>query len=390
MLPQGRQKKIKRPAADTPGQGPSHGLGKVLVSLAVILVTAVVLLLLFDRFGPGQQVGGPQGQGQAQFNFVPPSSVSSDPQRAAETSSSPATSSVAASPSESAEAESKTSKTSKSREQELQAQLIQAYINEDFSASELVSQTYCLLDAESGLVLAATQSDQTFAPASLTKVLTALLALEHYADLNEEIQIEEADIAGLAEADASVAGFQAGQVVTIEDLLHGLLLPSGADAAHTLARSIAGSQEAFVQAMNDKAQALGLKDSHFSNPTGLPEDSMYSTAQDMAKLFWTACQDERFVKIAGAAAYSMLPDDYYPEGMQLQSTFIWKFNSHPEFATTLLAGKSGYTGLEQCQASLFEKNGRLYILATLGAKTEDPASTAAVNDQVILMNQLVK
>lgn len=365
----------------------------ILACIALILLAAVIFLLLRDKVLLPDKEQGLAREGESAFHFAPPSeeeilteaSTSVLPSGESENTATSNTN-VATSASS---ARSSTEGLS-TQEKQAQADLIQAHIQQNFDPSQLVSQTYCLMDFETGLVLAEENADQAFPPASLTKVLTALLALDHYSDLNQEVIIQEQDIAGLAEADASTAGFQAGQSVTIEDLLNGLLLPSGADAAHALAREISGSQEAFVQAMNAKAQDLGLKHSHFTNPTGLPEEGLYSTAHDMAKLFWSASQDERFVKIAGSNSYGMAPDDFYPEGLGMLSTFIWKFNSDPDFATRILAGKSGYTGKEQCQASLFEKNGRRYVLITLGALTDDPNSATAVHDQVVVMNDLVK
>lgn len=393
MRQAGTRKQKPQQEQELAGQARHKIITTILVSLASVLLVTVLVLVIKNYAFPSSQPGENTSTPQAEFNFSPPSALEASTGELAAAPSIAETKNTAASSTNELEVEASSKVSSQElspQDKQVQAELIQAHIKQNFDSSQLVSQTYCLMDLETGLVLAEEKADQAFPPASLTKVLTALLALNHYSDLNEEVIIQDGDVAGLVEADASTAGFQAGQTVTIEDLLHGLLLPSGADAAHALAREISGGQAAFVRAMNDKAQDLGLKHSHFTNPTGLPEDGLYSTAQDMAQLFWTACQDERFVKIAGSDSYGMAPDDFYPDGLGMLSTFIWKFNSDPDFSTTILAGKSGYTGTEQCQASLFEKNGRRYILTTLGAITEDPSSASAVHDQVVIMNELVK
>ncbi len=115
---------------------------------------------------------------------------------------------------------------------------------------------------------------QTFI-ASLTKIMTAIVTVENISNLDETVTLTYDDFAGLVEADASVAGFYVGEEVTIRDLLYGLLLPSGADAAQALTRIVAGSRDEFVNLMNDKATELGLLNTHFVNETGLHDNNHY-------------------------------------------------------------------------------------------------------------------
>lgn len=270
------------------------------------------------------------------------------------------------------------------------AALRQELIREDFDPHVVVSEAYQLVDVETGLSLAAKNPTLRLAPASLTKVMTALLAIEQVPDLDRVVQIKAEDVEDLYAMNASVAGFPIGAEVTVRDLLYGVLLPSGADACHALVRELAGSEAAWIELMNQRAAALGMQNTHFTNSTGLPDPDLYSTAADMAKLFLAAYHLPTFREIAGSDYHEVANIGAEGEPLALVSTFFWKFNAAENYRTQVTAGKSGFTGEEQCQVTCFVKNQREYILVTLGAQTEDPNSQQAVADQLVLMNELVK
>ena len=146
---------------------------------------------------------------------------------------------------------------------------------------EINSSNAILYNLNDGEVLMEKQADEKVKIASLTKIMTALVAIENIDNLNKVVKIPEEGLVGLVEANASVAGFKVNDEVTYLDLLYGVLLPSGADAVQTLAYYIAGGNDEFVKLMNDKAKELGLNDTHFSNPTGLNSDNHYSSVRDM-------------------------------------------------------------------------------------------------------------
>lgn len=141
-----------------------------------------------------------------------------------------------------------------------------------------------LMDARTGQVLARKQSGEEAAPASLTKMMTVLLATEALPDLDTPVTLPEDIFPALYKADASMAGFQPGETVTVRDLLYGAMLPSGAECCEALARQVSGSEEAFVALMNRKAGELGMKHTHFANCTGLTSPEHYSSAADLAVL----------------------------------------------------------------------------------------------------------
>ncbi len=135
------------------------------------------------------------------------------------------------------------------------------------------------VDGATGHVLASRNADARLAPASLTKMMTALVAVRHAA-LTDIVTATER-----SRSEPSIIGLDPGDRLSLEDMLYGLLLPSGNDAALAIAESIGhGSIETFVGWMNDEAAAMGLKNTHFANPNGLDQAGHYSSARDMAAI----------------------------------------------------------------------------------------------------------
>ena len=124
-------------------------------------------------------------------------------------------------------------------------------------------------------VIASKNPDQVLYPASLTKIMTVITAIDLIDDLNEDVVMEEVFFDGLFEQEAAITGFLVDEVVTYNDLLYGAILPSGADACLALAYKLAGSEEKFVTLMNQKAGELGLSHTRFSNVTGLHDKNNY-------------------------------------------------------------------------------------------------------------------
>ena len=151
----------------------------------------------------------------------------------------------------------------------------QKAIQESLSSLSLNSEHVIVVDLEDMQTLYEKKANEKIYPASITKALTAIVALDSIQDLNKKVTITKEDLAGLAEANASVAGLKINEKVTYEDLLYALILPSGADGANALANNLAGSVSNFVSNMNKKAQALGMTNTHFVNPTGLHNKNHY-------------------------------------------------------------------------------------------------------------------
>lgn len=170
-----------------------------------------------------------------------------------------------------------------------------------------------LLDADTGRVLYAHNPTLRFQIASTTKVMTALLAGER-GTLDQVVTIEPQDIPDPS-LNASVVGFKPGEQYTLRQLLYGLALESGYDAAMAIARTIGGSGASFVTLMNQRAQQLGMCDSHFINPAGYAfgvESGHYSTAQDMALLMGVVATHTDLVHIFGTIQYTIAATDTHP------------------------------------------------------------------------------
>lgn len=199
--------------------------------------------------------------------------------------------------------------------------------------------------------------------ASMTKIMTAIIALENIESLDDTIIITEEDFTGLQEAGASLAGFKVGQVVTYRDLLYGLLLPSGAEAALALTRNIVGTRENFVQMMNEKAKLLGMKNTHFENETGLDQENHYSTVYEVLNLFRYALTNEVFYQIVTSTNYISSDGT-----VKMKSTLFHTMEKFQITSSFLEGGKTGTTsnaGL--CLASVANLNGEKFLLVTARA-----------------------
>ena len=152
----------------------------------------------------------------------------------------------------------------------------------NINALEINSEHAILYNMNEDMVLYEKDADTRTYIASLTKIMTTIVAIENIDNMNEYVTIPYEALDGLIEANASVAGFRLGQKVTYKDLLYGILLPSGADATKTVAYYIAGSEDNFVDLMNKKALDLGLTNTHFGTTSRLDTDNHYSTVGAMS------------------------------------------------------------------------------------------------------------
>lgn len=214
-----------------------------------------------------------------------------------------------------------------------------------------------------GEVLYEQDSKEEIAVASLTKIMTSLVALDLITDLDAEVILTSKDFKGLKEANASVAGFFVGEKVTYRDLLYGLLLPSGADAALALANHLVGSEDAFVDKMNEKAKNLNLEHTHFINTTGLDSDGHYSSVEDIAIILKEALKNQEFEKIFTTKKYVTSNSRHTFKSTLSKTATTYKLD-----VSYILGSKAGYTydaGL--CLASIAKHNGETYLLVTANA-----------------------
>ena len=245
-----------------------------------------------------------------------------------------------------------------------------------------------LMQARGGKIIGEMGSEERIYPASMTKIMTAIVAIEELDDLEQEITLTSDMFAGLYEQDATQAGFQPDERVRAIDLLYGVMLPSGAECCIALADEIAGSEEAFVELMNKKAARLGMEDTNFRDTTGLHDPDHYSTVKDMAILLKYAIRNDTFREIIESHYHSTPPTNIHPDGITFYSTMFQSLSDTAVTGGEILGGKTGYTsdaGL--CLASFAQVGDREYILVTAGA----PGNTGSplhVQDAVTIYNRL--
>lgn len=237
---------------------------------------------------------------------------------------------------------------------------------------ELYSSSAVLVDVQSGTVLAEKGMDEKIYPASMTKVMTLLVAAENLPDLDAAFTMTQAIIDPLYLAGASMAGFVNGETVTMRDLLYGAVVPSGAEATEALAQAVAGSEEAFVAMMNEKAAALGLANTHFMNTSGLHDENHYSTVREIALILQAALENETCTEILSAENYRASETEQHPDGLAMTNKFLYRV--HHEYALNgaeITAAKTGYTAeaMNCCASAGKTPDGRSVICVTANAWT---------------------
>lgn len=200
----------------------------------------------------------------------------------------------------------------------------------------------CLMDADTGAILFDSNMDEQRYPASITKVMTALLVAENKQPTDTVTFGEQAvseSIPGNARIDV-----QLGETITVEDALHAILLASANEVCTQLAIDIAGSVEAFADMMNERAAALGCINTHFTNPNGLPDPNHYTTAHDMALIMQEAIKNETFLRVESDLSYTIQPTNMTAAPRQLQNHHVMLFQDDPTYGYQgAFAGKTGYT-----------------------------------------------
>lgn len=236
-----------------------------------------------------------------------------------------------------------------------------------------------LLDPATGMVLYQKNADEKRYPASTTKIMTALVTLDKVKNLDEKVTVTQEDFTGV-QSDSSKAGFVVGEEVPVIDLLYGLLLPSGNEAANTLARHVGGSIEGFVKLMNERAQQLGCTNTHFVNPNGLHNPDHYTTAHDLALIASEAMKNETFALIANTAQKTLSPTNKLAEHggkpLKVFTTNMLIFSRNdPNYYSYAKGIKTGHTSeAGYCLVSTAERRGSSLIAVVLG--TPKPAGAS--------------
>ena len=238
---------------------------------------------------------------------------------------------------------------------------------------ELYSENALLIDLESNTVLVQKNADARIYPASMTKVMTVLVAAEHIENWDETFTMTQSIIDPLFLADASMAGFVHGEEVSMTELLYGAVLPSGAEATEALAIVTAGSEEAFAALMNEKAQELGLKDTHFVDASGLHDENHYTTLSDMAIIMQAALDNPHCREVLTSVNHTSPATVQNPEGVAMTNRFLYRIRPQQTGNVDIQAAKTGYTAqaMNCCVSYGIMENGRAAICVTAHAWTGD-------------------
>ncbi len=236
----------------------------------------------------------------------------------------------------------------------------------------LSSEAVLLMEASTGKVVYEKKGYEKKYPASTTKIMTAILAIEH-CNLNETATASEFAINSVPSG-YSTANIQIGETLSVKDLLYALMLQSANESAVILAEHVSGSQEAFANLMNEKAKELGCKNTHFINPNGIHDENHYTTAYDLALITQYAMKNQTFRDIVKTTSFTLPATTSYPSESRTYANtnnlIIYDARNRPDnyyykYATGV---KTGYTSAaKNCLVASAEKNGIEYISVVLGA-----------------------
>ncbi|WP_018922148.1 D-alanyl-D-alanine carboxypeptidase family protein [Salsuginibacillus kocurii] len=236
--------------------------------------------------------------------------------------------------------------------------LLASILSSDYASAETDEVSYILMEKDTGMILNAENEDEQRAPASMTKMMTMLLLMEAI----EEEEVSFDDKVTTSEQAASMGGSQIflepGEEMTVRDLLKAIAVASGNDASVAISEHLEGSEEAFVERMNERAEELGMKNTHFKNSNGLPADGHYSTAKDLAMLASKLLDHEEIT------SFTNIYEDYLRQGTDDE---FWLVNTNRLVKT--------YEGMDGLKTG-FTRESMYGLTAT--AKREDMRLIAVV------------
>lgn len=242
---------------------------------------------------------------------------------------------------------------------------------EESKQPDIKATSAVLVDSASGRVLYEKEAKAKCYPASTTKIMTGLLALEN---LNLGDAVTASATAVDVDRDGSNMGILEGEILTVEQLLYGLMVHSANDAANVLAEAVSGSLSAFVEKMNTRAAELGMENTHFANPHGYHDDNHYTSAYDLYLLAKVAMQNEVFAKIVGTPTYEIPPTNRYKETRSLSNNnaLINPMKGRKYLYSAATGVKTGHTSKAgNCLVSSAEKNGSSFLCVVLNAPNEN-------------------
>lgn len=247
---------------------------------------------------------------------------------------------------------------------------------------DLVANAAIVMDASTGQILYEKNAHEKKYPASITKIMTTMLAIEAGVDFNETITMTENAIWGV-DRDSTLIGLDVGEKVTIGDLMYATMVRSANECAYAVAEYVGGDIEKFAKMMNDKAAELGCEDTHFVTPNGLHDDDHYTTAYDMAIITKKAMEYDLFRDLAGTLNYTV------PEtNLADETRFFWNGNQminpdKPFYYEYCEGGKTGYTSKANNTLMTYAKKDGLELICII---LDCDGNTRAYTDTRALYN----
>jgi D-alanyl-D-alanine carboxypeptidase len=255
----------------------------------------------------------------------------------------------------------------------------------DLEPFEINSESAILIEPESGNVLYSKNSTEKMYPASTTKIMTAILAIEN-CNLDEIATVSENAIK-LVPSGYTNAKLVSGEKMSIEDLLYGLMLNSANEAANVIAEHVSGSIENFAKLMNQKAEELGCKNTHFVNANGMHDDNHYTTAEDLSIIATYCMENSTFRKIVSTVKYTLPATEQYPNTDRIMTNTNMLITLSSKYYYEYAIGvKTGYTSQAgNCLVSCAEKDNVRLICVTLKAGTATSNSSYRFADSKELL-----
>jgi len=241
---------------------------------------------------------------------------------------------------------------------------------------QIYSNHALLINLDTGEILFNHRGNERVYPASITKIMTVLVGLEHAR--SDEVVVY-ADFDALFQAHSAMAGFEYGEIRTLSEVLHASMLASGGEATTSLAYHVADSYQGFVDLMNETARRLGMHNTHFTNASGLHDDNHYTTAYDTALLLGYALTHMHFKEIFTTPTYSFI--NSAGDEQLMRSTMFDNMPTTEFNGGEILGGKTGFTtpaGL--CLASIATDGVHEFALITFSASTDEGTPPANIRD----------
>ena len=230
----------------------------------------------------------------------------------------------------------------------------------------ITSETGVLMDADSGVLLYNKGGDEIRYPASITKIMTLLLAVEN-CSLTEEVVFTETGTRDISQ-DSGNIGMQVGEVLSMKSCLYALVIRSANEVAAQIAEHVGGTEQNFIDMMNQRAAEIGCTNTHFVNASGLPDENHYSTAHDMALIMREGLKNKKFRKIIGATDYVIEPTNKNSESRVLHTHHPMLAPESGYYYKGCIGGKTGYTSAAgNTLVTAARRNGTTYITVTMKA-----------------------